>query len=195
MVFFSDHLLGLDLVAELNRRGILIDVSHASDAAVHDVLGESRSPIVASHSNSRAVCDNPRNLPDDLVQGIADGGGLVCVSLYPTLVADSAPTLQDVLKHIDHLVSLVGIEHVGVGTDYVDYATDILSDTLERADPGRILYGAVQSHVYPASLETVAKLGNLTQGLFDHGYSRAQLNDLLRGNFVKLLAATDKHVS
>lgn len=110
---------GREVVKEMNRLGILIDISHASEKTFYDVLEVSTKPIIASHSSARALCDHPRNLTDEQIRAIADRGGVVQVCLYNRFVSKKpVPTLLDAIDHINHIVRLVGIDHVGIGTDF-----------------------------------------------------------------------------
>lgn len=110
---------GREVVHEMNRLGILIDVSHASDKTVADVLAESTKPIAATHACCRALCDHPRNLPDDLLRAIAAQGGVVQCTMYPYfLAADGQATLDTFMQHLLHMIEVCGIEHVGIGSDF-----------------------------------------------------------------------------
>lgn len=163
----EDHGLsefGRQVVAECNRVGMIIDISHASDKSFYDVLSLSRAPIIASHSCARAVCDNPRNLTDDMIKALARKGGVVQICFLSAYVKTPKPnperdsalaelrakygnwrsvqdeslrqkimaemeeinrkypadlaTVQDLVDHIDHVVKLVGVDYVGIGTDF-----------------------------------------------------------------------------
>ena len=104
----------------MNRLGIIADVSHASDQTTWDVLESSTQPVIASHSNVRAIRDHPRNLTDQMIEAIAASGGLVGVVAVASYIADSEPSIARWADHIDHVVQLVGIDHVGVGCDFYD---------------------------------------------------------------------------
>lgn len=111
---------GREVVREMNRLGITIDISHAGDQTISDVLELSTQPIIASHSSCRALCQHPRNLPDDLIRRIADKGGVIQACMYKGFVKEQAEeaTILDFVHHLLHLVSLVGADHVGIGTDF-----------------------------------------------------------------------------
>ena len=110
---------GREVVHEMNRLGILIDVSHASDKTVADVLAESSKPIAATHACCRALCDHPRNLTDGLLRAIARQGGVVQCTMYPYfLAADGQATLDTFMQHLLHMIEVCGIEHVGIGSDF-----------------------------------------------------------------------------
>ncbi|MDO4770873.1 membrane dipeptidase [Porphyromonas sp.] len=111
---------GREVVREMNRLGILIDISHAGSDTIRDVLSISDAPVIASHSSCRALCDHPRNLTDEEIRAVAATGGLTQICMYKGFVlkdSDKA-SLLDFVDHISHACSLVGVEHVGIGTDF-----------------------------------------------------------------------------
>lgn len=112
--------MGYDFVAEMNRLGIMIDVSHAGEETVRDVLATSTKPIIASHSSVRELCDHARNLSDEQIIAIAERGGVIQVCLYAGFIKPEAKTATylDAVDHIEHIIKLVGIEHVGIGSDF-----------------------------------------------------------------------------
>jgi membrane dipeptidase len=120
--------LGAECVKEMNRQGIVIDVSHLSDAGALDVLDLSHDPVIASHSNAAALCDHPRNLKDDLIRAISQGGGVVGVHALSDFISKSARAkLEDLLNHIDHIIMLAGVDHVGIGPDLLEnWPVDLL---------------------------------------------------------------------
>ncbi|MCD8073125.1 MAG: dipeptidase, partial [Alistipes sp.] len=110
---------GREVVAGMNRSGMVIDLSHSSEATFYDVLELSRAPVVCTHSCARALCDHPRNLTDDQMRALARAGGVVQICLYgPFLKADREATIVDALEHIEHAVRTAGIDHVGIGSDF-----------------------------------------------------------------------------
>lgn len=112
---------GYQVVAEMNRLGMIIDVSHTADETVEDVLEASAAPIIASHSCARALCDHPRNLPDELLRKIAAKGGVVQVTIYHGFVDKGDGTPLDVklfCDHVEHIRDVAGVEHVGFGSDF-----------------------------------------------------------------------------
>lgn len=119
---------GRAVVAQARSLGMLVDVSHVAEAGVRDVLDTAGGPVIASHSNSRRVFDHPRNLADPLVRDIASAGGVVCVAALPDLLAtEGRPDLAHVVRHIEHLVDLVGPDHVGIGCDFVNLPPTMLA--------------------------------------------------------------------
>lgn len=111
---------GKEVVAEMNRLGLLIDVSHAADTTFYDVLKYSTKPVIASHSSARALCKHPRNLDDDQIRALAAQGGVVQVCLYKGFINEDAnrASLSDAVKHICHVVEVGGIDAVGIGSDF-----------------------------------------------------------------------------
>jgi microsomal dipeptidase-like Zn-dependent dipeptidase/gamma-glutamyl-gamma-aminobutyrate hydrolase PuuD len=111
---------GRDVVAEMNRLGMMIDVSHASGDTLRDVLECSKKPVIASHSSSRALCNHRRNLDDDQVRALASQGGVVQICLYKAFISEDADkaSLSDAVRHICHIVEVAGIDHVGIGSDF-----------------------------------------------------------------------------
>lgn len=155
---------GVKLLREANRLGILLDVAHLAPAGVRDVLKLSEAPVVASHANARALCEHRRNLSDEQLEGIASTGGLVAVTYVPNFVAQDGQkaSLERVLDHIDYIVKTIGLDHVGLGSDF-----DGFGGTL----PG---------------LEDVSRLPALTAGLVERGYSDEAVSKILGGNYLRV---------
>ena len=110
---------GESVIREMNRVGMMVDLSHAGERSFYDALEISRQPVVCSHSSCRALCDHPRNLTDEQIVAIAKKGGVVQVCLYGGFLRKDAPaTILDAIEHINHIVCLVGTSHVGIGTDF-----------------------------------------------------------------------------
>ena len=103
----------------MNRHGIMVDVSHAAEKSFYDALDISSQPIVCSHSNSRALCDVPRNLTDDQMRALAAKGGVAHITLFHGFLKnDGEATIMDAIAHLEHAIKIMGIDHVGVGTDF-----------------------------------------------------------------------------
>ncbi|WP_460914719.1 dipeptidase [Spirosoma areae] len=195
---------GKKVVPEMNRLGILIDVSHVADSTFYDVLSLSKAPVIASHSNCRALCDFPRNMTDDMIRAIAGKGGVVQVNFVSDylkkpsdahrvaktkirmsrvgkvpsadmearimaqtdsvskIYASERASLSDIVDHIDHIVKLAGIDHVGIGSDF---------------DGG----GGVNG------LEDVSQIENLTAELVRRNYSEADIAKIWGGNLLRVL--------
>lgn len=111
---------GKKVVAEMNRLGVMIDVSHAADRTFYDVLEHSTRPIIASHSSCRALCNHRRNLDDDQIKALAQQGGVMQICLYKGFINESPDkaSLSDAIRHILHVIDLVGIDYAGIGSDF-----------------------------------------------------------------------------
>ena len=110
---------GEKVIHEMNRLGIMVDLSHGGEKSFYDALEISRSPIVCSHSNCRALCDHPRNLTDDQLRAIARIGGVAHTTFYPGfLCKNGEASILDGITHLEHAIKIMGIDHVGIGTDF-----------------------------------------------------------------------------
>lgn len=155
--------LGVQAVEELDSLGCLIDVSHMSDAGFWDLLDVAKGPVMASHSNARAVCDHPRNMTDEMIEAMAERGGVMGMNFAPGFVHPTDPTVQAVVDHIDHIVGLVGPDHVGLGSDF-----DGIPYT-------------------PAGLEDATKMPNITAELAKRGYANEDIRKILGANHLRLI--------
>ena len=110
---------GREVVAEMNRLGILIDMSHSAETSFYDALELSKAPIVCSHSSARALCEHPRNLTDNQMRALAKKDGVAQITLYPGFLRNSGQaTIIDAVDHLVHAAKIMGVEHVGLGTDF-----------------------------------------------------------------------------
>ena len=202
--------LGEACVAEMNRLGIMVDVSHLSDSAFYDVMRVSKVPVIASHSSCRALCDVKRNMTDDMIKLLAAKGGVIHINFVADFLkkpsaevavsiktirmqvqkADATPedkkklnaelrqikykypsdvpTVKDVVNHIEHVVQLVGIDHVGIGMD-MDGGSDVLG------------------------VEDVSKIKNVTIELLRRGYSFKAIKKIWGGNTMRVLAEAESY--
>lgn len=179
--------IGRKAVKEMNRLGIIVDVTHASDQTAWDILETSTKPVIASHSNARAVQHHERNLTDDMIRAIARTGGVVGVVAVPSFVTDGEPTITRWVDHLEHIVSLVGIEHVGVGADFFHYGWSV------GAAPGiaEIDWGLMSASVRTefAGMLTPRDLPALTAELLKRGFSEGDLSKIYRGNYFRVMGA------
>lgn len=113
--------LGVEVVGKAEELGVLIDLSHINEAGFWDALEVTSFPVIASHSNAKALCDHPRNLTDDQLKAIAERGGVVGAVAIPGFVDKEHPTLEKYVQHIEYMVNLIGYRHVGLGFDFVYY--------------------------------------------------------------------------
>ncbi|AFN03664.1 membrane dipeptidase [Pyrococcus furiosus DSM 3638] len=112
---------GAEVIGKCEELGILIDVSHLNEAGFWDVLDITGFPVIASHSNAKSLCDNPRNLTDEQIKAIAERDGVVGITAVAAFVDKDNPTLEKFIAHVEHVVDLVGYKHVGFGFDFVYY--------------------------------------------------------------------------
>jgi membrane dipeptidase len=151
---------GRQVIRTMDSLGIIIDVSHTGIRTIQDILVVTTNPIIATHSGARSVHDHYRNLYDSQIQDIANTGGVIGIVFYPYFLNGSAnSSIADVIAHIDHIVNLVGIDYVAIGSDF---------DGIE---------------VTPMGLEDTSKFPDLTLALLQHGYSESELEKILGGNF------------
>jgi membrane dipeptidase len=154
---------GRQVVAEMNQLGMLVDVSHMTERSFWDVIDVSEKPIVASHSNAYAQCAHLRNLKDDQIKAMAERGGVMGMNFAPPFIDPDHADIARLLDHIDHIVNLVGPDHVGLGSDY-----DGIPST-------------------PEGLEDVTTFPRITQALLDRGYTDTDILKILGGNFLRVL--------
>ena len=161
---------GADAIREMNRLGILVDLSHASEKSFYDALDISRVPIVCSHSSARALCDHPRNLTDDQMRALAAKGGVAQITIYNGFLrTDGAATIHDVMAHLDHAIQVMGIDHVGLGTDFDG----------DGGVPG---------------LADSSELINFTRQLLARRYSAADIQKIWGGNFLRVMKLAQQEI-
>ncbi len=157
----SDY--GRKVIAEMNRLGVMVDLSHAAESSFYDALRLSSQPIVCSHSNCRALCDHPRNLTDDQMRVLAKSGGVMQITLYNGFLVESGQaTIDDVMRHFRHAIDIMGIDHVGIGTDFDG----------DGGIPG---------------LADSSELPNLTMRLLADGFSSDDIRKIWGGNFLRVM--------
>ncbi len=183
---------GKEVLAEMNRVGVLCDLSHVGDKTSADVIAQSKSPVCISHILPRALKDVKRNKPDELFVACAEKGGLIGVSLFaPGLAAGNGATVEDYLDAMAYIIALVGEDHVGIGTDF----------SLDRPRPGPWLlwankdkgtarklteFGSVKISK-PKGIERMTEMPNLTTRMLARGWSEDLILKLLGRNWLRLL--------
>ncbi len=182
---------GRQLVAELNRLGIVVDVSHTGHASSMEAVAASAAPVIASHSNAAAVHASRRNLADDLIRAIAASGGVIGANGYPAFVADAAkPTLDQYIDHMAYIADLVGPAHVGIGLDYTDRNPPMAEyeQLVAAGHWSRESYPPPPWH-YPGGLDDASGLPNLTQRLLQRGFSQQDVRGILGENWLRVFGA------
>jgi membrane dipeptidase len=161
---------GRGVVAEMNRLGMAVDVSHVSDKTFFDVLATSRAPVFASHSSCRALADIPRNMTDEMIVAMAKKGGVIQINFGCEFLAPKSRRAQiaDVVAHIGRVVKLAGLGAVGIGTDYDGVSC------------------------VPEGLEDVSKFPALTRALLEAGYSAPDVAKIYGGNTLRFLRAVEQ---
>lgn len=169
---------GKDIIHEMNRLGMMVDISHVADKTFYDALETSQAPLIASHSACRAITNVPRNMTDDMIKALAAKGGVIQINFYCNFISQKsadapkdAPvraTLADVVAHIDHVKQIAGIDAIGIGTDF---------DGIECA---------------PEGLDDVSKFPDLTRALLEKGYSPGDIKKIYGGNTLRLMRQMEK---
>ncbi|MBQ6653067.1 MAG: membrane dipeptidase [Prevotella sp.] len=159
---------GQQVIQEMNRLGIMVDLSHAAEKSFYDAADISAAPIVCSHSSCRALCDHPRNLTDDQMRLLARQGGVMQVTLYPGFLRkDGQASILDAIAHLEHAVSIMGIDHVGIGTDFDgDGGVTGFNDSSEAV--------------------------NFTLHLLRRKYSERDIQKIWGGNWLRVMTAVQK---
>ena len=179
---------GVDLVTEMNRVGMVIDLSHVGHRTTMDAIESSTDPVWFSHANPKQLCDHPRNKTDEEVKALVAKGGVVGANSFPTFLAHGYDsTLEDVLDVIDYWVDLVGIDQVGIGLDFTELHT---SEWFHWLMAGKRKDSTVFPLPYPIPLPTgltrADEMPNLTAGLLRRGYSEEDVQKVMGINVLRL---------
>ena len=183
---------GVEIIKAMNEVGMLVDVSHSGDRTTLDAIEISPKPIAFTHSNCRALNDHPRLKTDEAIRKLAAKGGVMGITGVRNFVKDKEPTtVEDIVDHIDHVVKLVGIEHVGIGTD-----SDLMGyDHMPPDQYKQLKAGYKASYAFRDKIDTDGfnhprKMYDLTAALVRRGYSDSNIQAVLGGNFRRLLGST-----
>ena len=154
---------GADVIREMNRVGMMVDLSHGGEKSFYDALDISAQPIVCSHSSAKVLCDHPRNLTDDQMRALAQKGGVAQVTFYHGfLKSEGEASIIDAIAHLNHMVKIMGVEHVGIGTDF-------------DGDGG------------VKGIASASELINFTRRLLRERYTNEEIQMLWGGNFMRVM--------
>jgi len=154
---------GKQVVQKMNELGIMIDISHAGKSTFWDVIKHSTKPIIASHCCAKTICNHPRNLTDEQIIALAKNGGVCQICLYQNFLTDlPIAAIENAIEHIKHIINLVGIDHVGIGSDF---------------DGGGEILGCLAAN----------EIINITKALIKHGFSDEDISKILGGNFLRVM--------
>jgi len=169
---------GVELIEKAESLGMFIDVSHLNDEGFWDVMKIAKKPVIASHSNCRAIVNSMRNLTDEQIRAIADKGGVIGMNVCNIFAADKNEDgdVEYLINHVDHIVELVGVRHIGLGFDFCDdFRKYIFSQNMRALS--RKSFDVLKGH---KSIE------QFTKGLISRGYTDEEIKLILGKNFLKI---------
>ncbi|KRD76992.1 membrane dipeptidase [Lysobacter sp. Root983] len=183
----SDY--GVAIVQEMERVGVLVDVSHCGARTTLDAIELAKGPIAITHSNCRALNDHPRLKTDEAIRKLAAKGGVMGITGVRMFVGAKEPTTIDgIVDHIDHVAKLVGIEHVGIGSDADLYGYDAMpADQLKALRAAYKASYGFRERIDIEGFDRPTKIYELTEALIKRGYADADIEAVLGGNFRRLL--------
>ncbi|HHV71764.1 MAG TPA: membrane dipeptidase [Clostridia bacterium] len=157
-------LFGKKLIREMNDLGILVDLAHISKKGFFDAINISTAPVLVTHGNCKSICNHPRNLSDEQIKALAEINGVLGITFYPPFLNDqNHATVDDIVKHIIYVVDLVGIDYVGIGSDF---------EGIE---------------IFPEGLEDISKIKVLELSLYKYGFSKSEVNKILGLNSMRVI--------
>ena len=174
---------GVQALAEMERMGMIFDISHLGAGGVDHVLEIATRPVMATHSSARALFDHHRNLTDAQLAGVAASGGVVCVNFFAPYLHESDYTLDTLVDHLERVASVAGIAHVGMGPDFV---REVLEDTTAPCCVQTTIEGVPADRFLPG-LEGPSGLPLVTEALLRRGWSEADILAVLGGNLQRFL--------
>jgi membrane dipeptidase len=161
---------GREVVFEMNRLGMLIDVAHMARKSFYDVLSVSAQPIIVSHANCYTLCKHPRNLTDEQMKALAEKDGLLGITFCPEFLSDKKNGIDDIIRHIDHACKIMGVKHVGLGSDF---------DGIETT---------------PAGMSNASCWPLLSYALLKKGYLPTDVRRIMAYNIISLLRKVLKEI-
>jgi membrane dipeptidase len=173
---------GVRAVAELERLGIILDVSHLAAPSVDHVLDLADGIVVATHSCARALRDHHRNLSDEHLRGIAATGGVIGMNVLPFFVDAESPTLDRVIDHLEHIAQTAGVDHIGLGPDFL---LEYMDSLYPQFDEFR-RFGGIDLKASVPGLARERDLPNVTEKLVDRGWPEADIRKLLGENWLRV---------
>jgi membrane dipeptidase len=179
---------GVELIEEMNRVGILIDLTHTGNKSALDVIEVSKEPVIFSHNCAKGLYDHFRNTSDEQLKALAKKGGVNCVGTFSPFLrrggTEEGTSLEDTLNHIDYIANLVGVDHVGVGLDSApDSRSPLQANTMAGKYP-EFDWGKFE---YRYAIKTISEIQYLTHGLVARGYSEVNIEKVLGGNLMRVL--------
>lgn len=172
---------GIEVFEEMERLGVVFDISHLGVAGVEDVLERATRPFLATHSACRTITDVHRNLTDDQLKGIAARGGVVSVAAaIPQFIDGQDPSAKRVVDHVEHMIATAGVDHVGIGPDFIE-------DYFQAAFGGWPPVPGVENSSVHAEVERPADLPKLTDEMVRRGFAEADIRKILGGNVMRVL--------
>lgn len=182
-------------VREMNHLGLVIDLAHAGSRTALDAAGFSAAPIIVSHANVRKLCHSPRNLPDEVIKAIAGSGGVVGITAYAPFCETRAgvrPAIDGYIDHIAYVADLVGIDHVGIGSDFFDGESLVRFERFFRLRYPEIVREYTIDTVYVDGLGTVDDFPRITEALGRRGFGENEIRKILGGNFLRVFESVWK---
>lgn len=196
---------GKKIIQEMNKSGILVDLGHCGERTTIEAIEYSKTPVIISHANPKAICPSPRNKADDILKCLAEHNGVIGVAFWAPIAyinPNTRPVVDDIFAHIDHLVNRIGIDHVGIGSDLGE------GESSEGWDETFLVGGGIYPEVtgmlgswfcldnqYIDGLESVAYFSKVGEVLYSHGYQEIDVNKILGGNFLRVLLNSMRPIS
>jgi len=179
---------GLEVIEEMNRLGMLIDLSHVGPRTTMEAIEASAKPVAFTHANPRSLCDHPRNKTDEAIKAVAKKGGVIGANIFPPfLSAGSKATIEDFIDVIDYLVRLVGLVHVAIGTDFTEgqpreFFDWILTGKSKKGPSLELEYPIVN----PKGIQSATDFPNITRALLARGYVESDVKKIMGENLLRL---------